>query len=108
MGTTYLYGRDIAAEVESYWMVPLLVESETDKLMNWQLASAEPLVHWVNADEVTQTLEGDWGVMDSGEDDEYRVGLHYWSGLPRSKQEDGTIQFGPITIKTGPEPEDDD
>ena len=38
-------------------MVPLLVESETDKVMNWQLASAEPLVHWVNADEVTQTLK---------------------------------------------------
>ena len=38
MGTTYLYGRDIAAEVESYWMVPLLVESETDKVMSWQLA----------------------------------------------------------------------
>lgn len=54
------------------------------------------------------TLEGDWGVMDRGEDDEYRVGLHYWSGLPRSKQEDGTIQFGPITIKTGPEPDADD
>ena len=55
------------------------------------------------------TLEGDWGVMDDGgEDDEYRVGLHYWSGLPRSKQEEGTIQFGPITIKTGPDPDEED
>lgn len=55
------------------------------------------------------TLEGDWGVMDEGgENDEYRVGLHYWSGLPRSRQEDGTIQFGPITIKTGPDPDPDE
>ena len=30
-------GRDIAAEVESDWMVPLLVEEERDRLMAWQL-----------------------------------------------------------------------
>ena len=30
-------GRDIAAEVESDWMVPLLVEKERDRLMAWQL-----------------------------------------------------------------------
>ena len=30
-------GRDVAAEVESDWMVPLLVEEERDKLMGWQL-----------------------------------------------------------------------
>ena len=29
--------RDVAAEVESDWMVPLLVEEERDKLMAWQL-----------------------------------------------------------------------
>jgi len=30
-------GRDVAAEVESEWMVPLLVEEEWDMLMGWQL-----------------------------------------------------------------------
>ena len=30
-------GRDVAAEVESDWMVPLLVEEERDRLMGWQL-----------------------------------------------------------------------
>ena len=30
-------GRDVAAEVESDWMVPLLVEEERDRLMAWQL-----------------------------------------------------------------------
>ena len=30
-------GRDVAAEVESEWMVPLLVEEERDSLMGWQL-----------------------------------------------------------------------
>ena len=30
-------GRDVAAEVESDWMVPLLVEKERDRLMAWQL-----------------------------------------------------------------------
>jgi hypothetical protein len=30
-------GRDVAGEVESYWMVPLLVEKERDRLMAWQL-----------------------------------------------------------------------
>ena len=30
-------GRDVAAEVESDWMVPLLVEEEGDRLMAWQL-----------------------------------------------------------------------
>ncbi len=29
-------GRDVAAEVESEWMVPLLVEDERDRLMAWQ------------------------------------------------------------------------
>ena len=30
-------GRDVAVEVESDWMVPLLVEEERDRLMAWQL-----------------------------------------------------------------------
>ena len=30
-------GRDVAGEVESDWMVPLLVEGERDRLMAWQL-----------------------------------------------------------------------
>ena len=30
-------GRDVAGEVESDWMVPLLVEAERDRLMAWQL-----------------------------------------------------------------------
>ena len=30
-------GRDVTGEVESYWMVPLLVEEERDRLMAWQL-----------------------------------------------------------------------
>ena len=30
-------GRDLAGEVESDWMVPLLVEEERDRLMAWQL-----------------------------------------------------------------------
>ncbi len=30
-------GREVAGEVESDWMVPLLVEEERDRLMAWQL-----------------------------------------------------------------------
>ena len=30
-------GREVAAEVESDWMVPLLVEEERDRLIAWQL-----------------------------------------------------------------------
>ena len=30
-------GRDVAAEVESEWMVPLFVEEERDRLIGWQL-----------------------------------------------------------------------
>ena len=30
-------GKYVAAEVESDWMVPLLVEVERDRLMAWQL-----------------------------------------------------------------------
>ena len=30
-------GRDLATEVESEWMVPLLVEEEREKLMAWKL-----------------------------------------------------------------------
>ena len=30
-------GRDVAGEVVSDWMVPLLVEEESDRLMAWQL-----------------------------------------------------------------------
>ena len=30
-------GRDGAGEVESEWMVPLLVEEERDRLIGWQL-----------------------------------------------------------------------
>ena len=32
------FGRDVVAEFESDWMVPLLVEEERDRLMAWQLA----------------------------------------------------------------------
>ena len=28
-------GRDVAGEIESEWMVPLLVEEERDRLMAW-------------------------------------------------------------------------
>ena len=30
-------GREVAGEVESEWMVPLLVEEERDRLIGWQL-----------------------------------------------------------------------
>ena len=30
-------GRDVAGEVESDWMVPLLVEEKRDMLITWQL-----------------------------------------------------------------------
>ena len=30
-------GREVAGEVESDWMVPLLVEAESDRLIGWQL-----------------------------------------------------------------------
>jgi hypothetical protein len=30
-------GKDVAGEVESDWMVPLLLEAERDRLMAWQL-----------------------------------------------------------------------
>jgi hypothetical protein len=33
-------GRDVAGEVESYWMVPLLVEEERDRLIAWQLGAS--------------------------------------------------------------------
>ena len=33
-------GRDMAGEVESEWMVPLLVEEERDRLMAWQLGAS--------------------------------------------------------------------
>ncbi len=29
--------RDVAGEVESEWMAPLLIEEERDRLMAWQL-----------------------------------------------------------------------
>ena len=31
------FERDVAGEVESDWMVPLLLEEERDRLMAWQL-----------------------------------------------------------------------
>ena len=31
------FERDVAGEVESDWMVPLLAEEERDRLMAWQL-----------------------------------------------------------------------
>ena len=31
------FGRDVAGEVESDWMVPLLIEEERDRLIAWQL-----------------------------------------------------------------------
>ena len=31
------FGRDVAAEIESEWMVLLLVDEERDRLMAWQL-----------------------------------------------------------------------
>ena len=33
-------GRDMAAEVESDWLVPLLVEEERDRLMAWHLGGS--------------------------------------------------------------------
>ena len=30
-------GEEVAAEVESNWMVPLLIEEERDRLIGWQL-----------------------------------------------------------------------
>ena len=33
-------GRDVAGEVESDWMVPLLVEEERDWVMSWQLCQS--------------------------------------------------------------------
>ena len=30
-------GRDVAGEVESDWMVPLLIEAESNRLMVWHL-----------------------------------------------------------------------
>ena len=33
-------GRDVAGEVESNWLVPLLVEEETDRLMAWPLGGS--------------------------------------------------------------------
>jgi hypothetical protein len=30
-------GRDVAAEAESEWMLPFLLEEERDRLMAWQL-----------------------------------------------------------------------
>ena len=33
-------GREVAGEVESDWMVPLLVEEERDRLMAWQLGGS--------------------------------------------------------------------
>lgn len=33
-------GNDVASEIESDWMVPLLVEEERDRLMAWQLGES--------------------------------------------------------------------
>ena len=33
-------GRDVAGEVESNWLVPVLVEKETDRLMAWPLGGS--------------------------------------------------------------------
>ena len=33
-------GRDVAGEVESNWLVPLLVEEETERLMAWPLGGS--------------------------------------------------------------------
>jgi hypothetical protein len=41
-------GRDVAGEVESDWMVPLLVEEERDRLMAWQLGVSLELLNWIN------------------------------------------------------------
>jgi len=45
-------GRDVAAEFESDWMVPLLVEEERDRLIAWQPRKAfqfilSRLVHYI-------------------------------------------------------------
>ena len=37
-------GRDVAGEVESEWMAPLLVEEERDRLMAWQLGVSPLLI----------------------------------------------------------------
>ena len=34
------FGGDVAAEVESQWMVPLLVESKRDRLVAWHLGGS--------------------------------------------------------------------
>ena len=37
-------GRDVAGEVESDWMVPLLVEEERERLIDGLAAGGQPLV----------------------------------------------------------------
>ena len=37
-------GRDVAGEVESEWMVPLLEEEERDRLMAWQARKVFELI----------------------------------------------------------------
>ena len=34
-------GRDVAGDVESDWMVPILIESERDRLMAWQMGVSQ-------------------------------------------------------------------
>ena len=43
-------GRNVAGEVESYWMVPLLFEVDRQRLMAWQLEElkAPPMAGLVN------------------------------------------------------------
>ena len=47
-------GRDVAAEAESEWMLPLLLEEERDRLMAWQLGVRPEIVE--SADERGRSL----------------------------------------------------
>ena len=47
-------GRDVAAEAESEWMLPLLLEEERDRLMAWQLGVSPEIVE--SADELGRSL----------------------------------------------------
>ena len=47
-------GRDVAAEAESEWMLPFLLEEERDRLMAWQLGVSPKIV--VSADELGRSL----------------------------------------------------
>ena len=60
-------GRDEAGEVESEWMVPLLIEEEMDKLMGWQLGVSLSTFWGSSVEKTTRMRDSDSFCFSDGE-----------------------------------------